>query len=216
MQEDAQATNQTDEGDLQTISTGDSVEEWRPIVGHEGRYEVSSRGRIRWVRVKTPYHEKNGYLTTLLASPGAIHQHALLHRQVAKAFLPNPDNLPVVNHIDNDRSNNRVENLEWTTYKGNSEHMVRQGRHRHGIAWRRKVTDIQVVNIRHMMDSVTSRQIAKLYGLTPTYVANLKRKMPDGTWFARNITTKSLSRFGVDLEKDLTNKYSRTSARVHE
>lgn len=49
-------------------------------------------------------------------------------RLVATAFIPNPDNLPVVNHIDNNPANNRADNLEWTTMKGNSQHCIKSGR----------------------------------------------------------------------------------------
>jgi hypothetical protein len=66
------------------------------------------------------------YLHVTLFSRG-IRQIALVHRLVAETFIPNPNHLPCVNHLDGDRLNNRVENLEWCTYEQNSRHAVKTG-----------------------------------------------------------------------------------------
>jgi len=64
----------------------------------------------------------------LYSDKGAKPYFTKVHRLVALQFLPNPENLPCVNHKDSIRHNNSVDNLEWCTHKENSEHMVRQGR----------------------------------------------------------------------------------------
>ena len=98
---------------------------WRPIPGYEGLYEVSSYGRVRSLdrfivdslghrrfykgKVLSPIKDKYGYLSVKLQK-GNKHN---IHRIVAQVFIENIDNLPQVNHKDENKSNNRVDNLEW-------------------------------------------------------------------------------------------------------
>ena len=96
------------------------IEEWRPIVGFEGLYEVSNTGQVRNCRGKLlrPGLNHNGYLKCVLCKKGKT-KTIYIHRLVAQAFLPNPDNLPQVNHKDEDKTNNSVDNLEWCNSKYN-------------------------------------------------------------------------------------------------
>lgn len=116
----------------QETKTSPAVEQWRPIAGWEGLYEVSSLGRVRsFVRYYDiinkrgiPMHFKrggkvikgkvmpNGYIMVRLHKDGE-ETNALAHRLVAQAFIPNPENLPEVNHKDRNTANNNVSNLEW-------------------------------------------------------------------------------------------------------
>ena len=118
---------------------------WRPIVGYEGLYEVSSYGRVRsldrYVKysngpihlhkgmILNPGKDKDGYLQVNLYNNGKIHQRKV-HRLVAQAFILNPDNLPEVNHLDEDKTNNRVENLEFCNRKYNCNYGSRNIRRR--------------------------------------------------------------------------------------
>ncbi len=95
---------------------------WKPVVGYEGLYEVSNTGLIKSLNcynLKEPHllslcFNTNGYLRVGLSKNNKTKQ-MLVHRIVAEAFIPNPDNLEMVNHKDEDRTNNHVENLEWCT-----------------------------------------------------------------------------------------------------
>ena len=104
------------------------IEEWKAIPGYEGLYEVSNKGNVRNVRRNTLLRltkTNKGYIQVGLSKNGIL-TVLKVHRLVAQAFLPNPDNLPMINHKDEDKTNNRVENLEWCTAKYNNTYGTRQ------------------------------------------------------------------------------------------
>lgn len=97
------------------------MEEWKEIPGYEGLYEVSNKGNVRNVRRNTLLRlqkTKYGYIQVYLYKNG-IRTGLRVHRLVAQAFLLNTDNLPEVNHRDEDKTNNRVDNLEFCDRKYN-------------------------------------------------------------------------------------------------
>lgn len=96
------------------------IEEWRTIIGYEGLYEVSNTGQVRNYRGKLlrPGLNHNGYLKCVLCKKGKT-KTIYIHRLVAQAFIPNPQDLPQVNHKDEDKTNNSVDNLEWCNSKYN-------------------------------------------------------------------------------------------------
>lgn len=109
-----------------------STEVWKDVVGYEGLYKVSSLGRVRSLdrvvthkngrkrlfkgKLLTPF--KNEYFMVVLSKNGKK-SSSNIHRLVAQAFIPNTNNLPEVNHKDEDKTNNRLSNLEWCTRKYN-------------------------------------------------------------------------------------------------
>jgi hypothetical protein len=109
---------------------------WLPIIGYENCYKISNQGQVkslsRSIRRTTPekilklQFNTKGYQMVTLYNETGRKQHAI-QRLVAKAFIPNPENKPQVNHIDGDKTNNSVDNLEWSTSKENLDHAVKLG-----------------------------------------------------------------------------------------
>lgn len=111
------------------------TEEWRPVVGYEGLYEVSNMGNVRNARTqKTLKSQMHRYPALILYKPlvpkGSQKTRHLVHRLVAEAFLPNIDNKPVVDHIDGNNANNSVANLRWVTQYENVHNPITAQRHR--------------------------------------------------------------------------------------
>ena len=106
---------------------------WKDVVGYDGYYQVSDRGNVRSVtrkdsigrkiggRILKPRYNRGGYLLINLCKNGKV-RTKLIHRLVAEGFIPNPESLPQINHIDEVKDNNNVENLEWCTSKDNINH----------------------------------------------------------------------------------------------
>ena len=106
-------------------------EYWKPVIGFEGLYEVSNFGRVKSLKrgkelILTPYTNRCGYLLVQLYKNGKYRKQ--VHRLVAEAFLDNPNNLPCVNHKDENPQNNHVENLEYCDHAYNDNYGTRNKR----------------------------------------------------------------------------------------
>lgn len=131
-----QATNEEQE----SMSVPGEI--WKPVVGYEGRYEVSNYGRIKGLRYFRDHNiflhasvNRYGYeMVTLFNTRDGrkMGKGYCVHRLVAAAFIPNPENKPHIDHIDGDRRNNRVENLRWCTPKENNNYPIAKERRRAG------------------------------------------------------------------------------------
>ena len=116
------------------------TEEWMPVVGYEGLYEVSNHGRVRSLKRNTTSgkilrgsaRKNNGYVSLVLFKCGKG-QGKLVHRLVAEAFISNPECKPDVNHIDGNKQNNRAENLVWCTPSENQQHSLTIGLRKRSI-----------------------------------------------------------------------------------
>lgn len=147
-----------------------SCEVWKPVQGLEGRYEISSFGNIRSVTRMLYYNTGRkeilegkilkqsmnyGYCHIILRCSDGTNKYNRIHRLVAQAFIPNPENKPYVNHINGVKHDNRVENLEWVTNSENVLHAVANklwipwNGERH---WNSKITKETALKIKQELD----------------------------------------------------------------
>ena len=162
---------------------------WTDWVGLEGIYLASNKGRFRRIMhrknptnklVKPFIHEDGeGYVQVATSYLGKPVAH-LAHRVVAMAFIPNPLNLPEVNHKDGNKSNNCVENLEWCTSLENVRESWRMGLSKpqkgvaHGGA---KLTESQVLEIRALEGKMTQKAIGLIYGVNHQAIYKILKRI---------------------------------------
>jgi len=149
---------------------------WKDIPRYVGLYEVSNMGRIKsykrkgqpYNRIRKPMMLSNGYRNIDLSK----NNHRSLHkisRIVAEIFIPNPENKPCVNHIDGDKLNDNVDNLEWCTYSENQKHAYKLGLKKK-VA---KLNEFQVRVIRKIKD-MTNTEIAKIFNVKQPAISQIK------------------------------------------
>lgn len=161
---------------------------WKDVVGYEGHYEVSNKGRVKSIQRKVSngksyrivnerilklHHRIGKYVTVRLAKAPNIKTHSV-HRLVAEAFIPNPYNKPQVNHKNGNKHDNRIQNLHWATEQENSMHAYVNGFTKkprtmkgeaHGMS---KVTRNDVLQIRSVYEQgwATYKELGNAYGMT--------------------------------------------------
>lgn len=138
------------------------TENWKPIPGYEGKYQISDEGRVYSEfnhRLRKLQEDSDGYLGIHLNKDG-IPKYWHIHVLVAKAFISNPFNLPEVNHKDLNRKNNKVNNLEWVTRKENVRHAAKSG----SYAKRFTEDDIRYIRSRHQ-EGISGYKLAKEFNV---------------------------------------------------
>lgn len=153
--------------------------EWKPIESHRGLYEVSRCGQVRKTdgSIIGQWPNSLGYLIVRLSRPRI---QARVHRLVAGAFLPNPNQLPVVNHLDSDRSNNKADNLEWCTQADNLRHASDLGRmQRNYWCGRRSPSatlsddDVKLIREWHARTGQSWSKVAERFGVSKRTVGRI-------------------------------------------
>lgn len=176
-------------------------EEWRPIPGYEGRYQVSNLGRVRSLErlftvtgkrgvyvkrnparmMRLKVSQPHRYLSVVLFREGQ-HREWLVHHLVLMAFVgPRPQGM-VCNHLDSNRQNNTPNNLEWVTQFDNRQHSIRKGRWHPFLlrgektSWA-KLTATQVREIRARVAQGTSRSVlSREFGITLSTISDIVRR----------------------------------------
>ncbi len=153
---------------------------WKDIIGYEGLYQVSNTGLVKSLKGRRErilkFSSPRGYKCVKLYKDGKVNY--LVHRLVAKAFIPNPDNKPDVNHLDGVRSNNNAENLEWCTSSENSLHRCRVLKKCVGEnAPRATLTNNVVKEIKSLLEEgLSSKRISELLSINLGKVQAIKEK----------------------------------------
>ncbi len=170
---------------------------WKDIEGYEGLYQVSNLGRVKSLeRLVTPrpgvaytrpeqiikhnYGSKiKGYPNLNLCRDGRV-VNALIHRLVAQAFIPNPDNKRCINHIDGDKNNFKISNIEWVTHSENTKHAFRTGLQKqnhvfgtgHGMS-KMNGLYVQVIRETYASNMGSQRSIAEYFKVAQATIRNI-------------------------------------------
>jgi hypothetical protein len=161
------------------------MEVWKDIPGYDGMYQVSTNGTIystRYKRYRKLMKDRYGYSVVGLNKNGSQH-FFLVHRLVAESFLPNPEKKPEVNHIDGNKQNNQIENLEWATRDENMEHAYAVGLAKKGnvpqkpkkARYNRRFTVEQAEAIRgeYVKGICGYKLLARKYGVSSSIIKNI-------------------------------------------
>ena len=172
-----------------------SMEEWRDVVGYEGLYQVSDCGRIKSVtrvspqghllkeRIRSLITDKDGYLYVNLCKDGIVKTYRV-HRLVGEAYIPNPNNMPLINHLNGIKNDNRVCNLEWTNNSGNMLHAFRAGlKHANSISYygetnpHCKLSDEDCAEIKRLRAEYgyTHKYLAKMFNIGMSQIGRIIR-----------------------------------------
>ena len=150
-------------------------EEWVSIKGFE-KWQISNKGRVKSPnKILKPYFDQRKYYMVDLGKTKRI------HRLVAEAFLPNPDNKPQVNHIDGDKTNNDVRNLEWCTNQENMIHACKSGLYSKNRAkgannGNSKLKEETVVEIKAMLKTPNRpsyKKIGERFDVSPSTISEI-------------------------------------------
>lgn len=152
---------------------------WKQIKDYEGLYEISEDGNIRNKKgsLKIVSPNKRGYKRVTLCKNGK-EKIISIHRLVAEAFIPNPENKPQVNHINGIRSDNNVENLEWCTQSENQLHAFSTGLQKGNVGesnGRSKITDLQAKEIRSLYNDnrASPAKLSKQFNVSPKTIRRI-------------------------------------------
>tara|TARA_R110000787_G_scaffold5686_3_gene20509 strand:- start:14 stop:520 length:507 start_codon:yes stop_codon:yes gene_type:complete len=160
------------------------METWKEIEGFEGRYSVSNLGRVKsFARnpeiILKGRTTKYGYKEVGLCNKGDV-KSILVHRLVATAFIEKSGDNIIVNHLDGNKQNNNVNNLEWCTYKENSAHAYKMQLKSHKVGTKsphNKLSENTVIKVKEMIrDGFRNCEIIKELNLKYWYVSDIKLK----------------------------------------
>lgn len=156
------------------------------IKGYEGRYAITEDGQV-WSyksnRFMSPYYDAKGYLKVDIFDSDGKRYQARVHRLVAETFIPNPLGLETVNHKDENKQNNSVENLEWMSRADNVRYGT--GSQRSGISRRKKIYCVELC-VEYDSLKQASEELGLSKGNLSTAIDNPKRTCGGYHWVSRS------------------------------
>jgi len=155
-----------------------AMEIWKQVKDSDSKYFISSHGKVkREGRVIGGSKEGKGYIIYSLYVTPSVKTIKKAHRLVAEHFIPNPENKPQVNHIDGNKLNNHVDNLEWCTNRENIQHALNNGLiDTRGEKSGKNIYPEAVIRKAHeTKGSVSNSEFAKLHNMTKKYVSAVRR-----------------------------------------
>ena len=144
-------------------------------------YEITREGQIinkTNGHILKPQPNAKGYLRVSISK-----KLVFVHRLVAEKYVPNPNNLPQVNHIDGNKFNNNADNLEWVDNQSNREHAVVTGLHKSGEAIKTAKLDWNKVEYIREHPEISNKEYAEMYGCSPSTINDVKKFR---TWKIKN------------------------------
>jgi hypothetical protein len=160
------------------LSVPTTTEQWQVIANLDGRYLISESGLVydtRREKCNKAFVNDRGYYKIGLRFKGTQTNY-MIHKLVAIAFIPNPENKPQVNHIDGVKTNNHVSNLEWCTQSENIKHAYRTGlaKIKSGSEVHTSVfqpNDIRLIRSSNLKDT----ELAEIFGVWPTTIRDIRQ-----------------------------------------
>lgn len=187
---------------MKTFNMENIIEEWKDCPEYEQVYQVSNLGRVKskpvfvendslfgdeggyvkHIKIKNQTINRYGYMTTKLCFKGKC-RRLTIHRLVAKAFIPNPNKYSQVNHIDGNKKNNSVTNLEWVSAAQNTKHAWDTGlitsEHMKGSKHHNSKVNEDIVKDIRSNKTLTKKELAEKYDISISTVADILRRK---TW----------------------------------
>lgn len=162
---------------------------WKPVIEFPTLFKVSSNGRISSIdgTIRNLQYQK---YVRFYFGVGGKWIYRKVHRLVAMAFIPNPNNLPEVNHKDFNRYNNHISNLEWTTHQGNIQHSANHGR----LANKQNKFKLTIDIVTHILKrELRNQEYVRLYNLTPSVVSIIQNKKYRAYKHIRNLGSAKIA-----------------------
>ena len=160
------------------------MELWKDITGYEGCYQVSNQGRVKSLLRKTPIILKQAFNNRQYLIVCLAQKTEKVHRLVAQTFVPNPDNLPLVMHLDDNPLNNNDCNLKWGTHQDNMDDMYKKGRQNQSKGEKQhlsKLIEQQVLEIREKYIPIiySTTKLAKEFNVNQSTIERIVNRK---TW----------------------------------
>jgi hypothetical protein len=160
-----------------------SEEVWKDVKGYEGIYQVSNFGNVKSLGNEFTRKERflklspqsKGYLTVVLQK-NATRKMILVHRIVAEYFLSNPLNKSQINHINGDKTDNKVENLEWVSHRENLDHAIKNNLTLKGEKNRNsKLKDVDIIKIHSLLQKgTTTKELSESYNVSYSTIDGIR------------------------------------------